>query len=395
MTWLRTGTVAVTSGSTTVTGTSTGFAANTRVGDAFIGPDGRQYELQNVASDTVISILPAYLGPTASGQPYAVMPVQGYQKLLADLVRDWTNQYGAKMAALGTTGNYDLLPVNKGGTGGTDQAAGRTGLGLGTAAVANVTIGPSDMTAGRLLKVGDFGIGGDAPAPPGNSMDSRVGTGVYGWSGAWSGAPRSGAAGEYLMLQGAAVAKRASQLALSHDSDQIWFRRDTGGFAPWRELYHTGNTTRGSGGALSAASPIVRVANVSDSQRHDLLEQTFEGAGDWGVANDEARGVSVERLGVGEYRVTGGLGLALEGWRTQDPCSPDGGRTLGISESEQDEDGNVTIRLFKQRWTLSEDGEMTPGRGAPLDVPLNSWIDVRLEMPQPEAPLEPSTTEAE
>lgn len=159
MAWLRAGTVAVTNGSTTVTGTGAGFAANTRVGDAFIGPDGRQYELQNVASDTVISILPAYLGPTASGQPYAVMPVQGYQKLLADLVRDWTGQYGQKMAALGTTGNYDILPIAKGGTGGTDQVSARAGLGLGTAATANITTSAIDSTAGRVLKVGDNGIG--------------------------------------------------------------------------------------------------------------------------------------------------------------------------------------------------------------------------------------------
>lgn len=102
MAWYRAGTVAVSNGSTTVTGTGTGFSANARVGDAFIGPDGRQYELANVASDTVISIGSPYLGTTATGQPYVVMPVQGYQKLLADTVRDWVNAYGPKMAALGT-----------------------------------------------------------------------------------------------------------------------------------------------------------------------------------------------------------------------------------------------------------------------------------------------------
>ncbi|NBF13571.1 pyocin knob domain-containing protein [Pseudomonas sp. Fl4BN1] len=178
MAWLRAGTVAVISGSTTVTGTNTGFAANTRVGDAFIGPDGRQYELQNVASDTVISILPAYLGPTASGQPFAVMPVQGYQKLLADLVRDWTNQYGTKMAALGTTGNYDVLPVEKGGTGGADQAGARTGLGLGTAATANTTTSATDATAGHALKVGDFGVGSTS-VPTLTDLNVFSGSGPY------------------------------------------------------------------------------------------------------------------------------------------------------------------------------------------------------------------------
>lgn len=117
MPWHRSGTVSVTQNSNVVTGVNTAFAANTRIGDAFIGPDGRQYELGNVASDTVISIIPPYLGATASGVAYAIAPIQGYQKALADQVRDWVNTYGAKMASLGTTGNYDTLPVTKGGTG--------------------------------------------------------------------------------------------------------------------------------------------------------------------------------------------------------------------------------------------------------------------------------------
>ena len=112
------------------------------------------------------------------------------------------------------------------------------------------------------------------------------------------------------------------------------------------------------------------------------------------MVNSEARGVTVARISVGKYRISGSLGLAHEGWRTQDPCSPDGGRTLGISESSQDEDGSIVIRLFKQRWTLTDDGEMVPGRGAPMDVPLNSWIDVSLEMPKIETPPpEPITEE--
>lgn len=164
-----------------------------------------------------------------------------------------------------------------------------------------------------------------------------------------------------------------------------------GTFGAAQEVYHTGNTTRGSGGALSAASPIVRIANVSQSDRRDLQEQSFEPAGEWGVANEEARGVTVERLSLSEYRLVGSLGLALEGWRTHDPSSPDGGRMLGITQSHQAEDGTITVRLFKQRWTLTEDGEMVPGLGAPIDVPLNSWIDVRLEMPKADMSL-PITT---
>ncbi len=130
MPWHRLGTVSVTQNSPTVTGVSTAFAANTRVGDAFIGPDGRLYELANVASDTVISISPPYIGATASNATYAIAPVQGYQKALSDEVRSWVNSYGPKMASLGSTGNYEILPLSKGGTGATNQADARTALGI-------------------------------------------------------------------------------------------------------------------------------------------------------------------------------------------------------------------------------------------------------------------------
>ncbi|NVZ70464.1 hypothetical protein [Pseudomonas costantinii] len=129
MVWQRAGTVAVQNGSTTVIGTNVDFAASSRNGDSFVGPDGATYELANVASSTVISILPAYKGPTVSGAAYAIMPVQGYDKMLSDAFNNLNNQFGPKLAALGTTGNYDVLPPSKGGTGRTS---------IGTAAAANI-----------------------------------------------------------------------------------------------------------------------------------------------------------------------------------------------------------------------------------------------------------------
>lgn len=150
MVWQRTGTVAVQTGSTTVIGTNVDFAASSRNGDSFVGPDGATYELSNVASSTVISILPAYKGPTVSGAAYAIMPVQGYDKMLSDAFNNLNNQFGQKLAALGTTGNYDVLPISKGGTGRTS---------IGNVITADVVTGPSDTTAGRVLVVGSGGVG--------------------------------------------------------------------------------------------------------------------------------------------------------------------------------------------------------------------------------------------
>lgn len=412
MPWYRSGTVSITVGQTTVTGTSTDFALNARVGDAFQGPDGRWYEVANIASATVLSILPAYQGPTVAAGSYGLAPMQGYVKESADRLRQLVEQFGGTLSLLGTPAdvaglrqnigaagrgaNSDItsisglttaLTVAQGGTGASTPAGARSGLGLGSAAVASLGLSPGQVPRAESIGhaqsatstkswLADLEQGWDtALFAPGAPNAPTGGTGYW-----YKQTMRFGTGGNRLMIAwpyGVSGATGTIKLRSVYD----------GALTPEIELYHTGNTTRGSGGVLSAASPIVRVASVADSERLDLLEQTFEVAGAWGVANSEARGVTIDRVEVGVYRITGALGLAAEGWRIHDPCSPDGGRMLGITESEQDDHGVVTVRLFKQRWTLDGDGEMQLGKGLPMDVPASSWIDVRLQMPIIEVPV--------
>ncbi|WLG53994.1 hypothetical protein PSH77_14930 [Pseudomonas extremorientalis] len=393
MVWQRVGTVSVQNGSTTVTGVNVDFDATSRVGDSFIGPDGSNYEVSNVVSATVISILPAYKGATVSGAAYAIMPVQGYDKMLSDAFNALNNQFGQKLAALGTTGNYEILPLNKGGTGSDNQPGARSALGLTSMAVASFGYENGNVADSYMVGRTKSSVAQSWYTNTGHGLDPNL------YPPGSSGMPTGGTGYWYkYVFRHADTANRltiAWPYGLTGSSGTVKFQSIyDGATTPWIELYHTGNTTRGSGGALSAASPILRIANVEESQRRDLNEQTFEPAGAWGVANNEARGVSVERLAIGEYRVIGSLGLAIEGWRTHDPSSPDGGRMLGITDTQQLDDGTVIVRLFKQRWTLTEDGEMVPGRGAPIDVPLNSWIDVRLEMQKVESPPPVTTVEA-
>ncbi|PMU84479.1 peptidase S74, partial [Pseudomonas sp. GW704-F3] len=74
MPWYRTGTVSVTLDSNAVIGTGTAFVANSRVGDAFLGPDGGWYEVTNIASDSAMSIAPNYRGATNAAGVYALTP---------------------------------------------------------------------------------------------------------------------------------------------------------------------------------------------------------------------------------------------------------------------------------------------------------------------------------
>jgi hypothetical protein len=104
MPWYKAGTVSVVQNSNAVTGTGTAFIANSRVGDAFLGPDGCWYEVTNIASDTTMAISPNYLGASTIDGSFAIAPIQGYVKDSADALRALVVQFGSTLAVLGTSG---------------------------------------------------------------------------------------------------------------------------------------------------------------------------------------------------------------------------------------------------------------------------------------------------
>ena len=222
MPWYKTGTVSVTQNSNAVIGAGTAFIANSRVGDGFRGPDGRWYEVTNIASNTALSISPNYEGPTAAGGFYSIMPVQGYQKDLSDKVREILNEYGETLAALGTTGNYDILPVTKGGTGGADEAQGRAGLGLGAVATEDIVPVTKGGTGGADQAAARSGLGLGSVAVESTVPVTKGGTG-----GTSQETARAG-----LGLGSAAIAAILGTVA------------QTGG-VPTGALFETGTTTNG------------------------------------------------------------------------------------------------------------------------------------------------------
>ncbi|WP_233169748.1 hypothetical protein [Enterobacter hormaechei] len=146
-------------------------------------------------------------------------------------------------------------------------------------------------------------------------------------------------------------------------------------------MYTTANTTKASDGTLKAASPVARIVkSQEENQRADVDEEGYAWCG-CGTANAEAEGITISRLDVGVYVLTGSAGLASEGWQLLPPMDPSGMGELGVVEAEQTENGGLTIRLFKRKYLLGDDGEIVKTKGEPMDVPANSWIDVRLDMP--------------
>lgn len=100
MPWYKTGTVSVVQNSNAVIGTGTTFISSGRVGDGFRGPDGRWYEVTNIASDTAMSIDPPYQGDTEPNGLYAVAPLQGYVKDTADALREASSQVAGALDGL-------------------------------------------------------------------------------------------------------------------------------------------------------------------------------------------------------------------------------------------------------------------------------------------------------
>lgn len=238
MAWYKTGTVTVTLNSSAVVGTATAFIANARVGDAFIGPDGRWYEVTNIASDTALSISPTYKSTTGSGAAYSIMPVQGYEKGLADTVRDILNTWGAKLAALGTTGNYEVLPLAKGGTGGINLSEARINLLL------IPQTGQDDKTAGSLLTVGAFGRNGTSGVPMASSVSANSLTTQGRYTFASGGTNLPTASSYHIEHDPHATAGYAAQWAEGLSIDVLYHRLQVAGvWSAWRIVARGGDNS--------------------------------------------------------------------------------------------------------------------------------------------------------
>ena len=127
--WINTGTISISAGGTTVTGSGTSFlTGGTQKGDMFQAPDGREYEITNITSDTQMSIYKAYQGTNVTGSTnWDIIPTQGYVKALVDEVREYVETNNTIVEEIYGSG----LSVAHGGTGATTAAGARTNLGLG------------------------------------------------------------------------------------------------------------------------------------------------------------------------------------------------------------------------------------------------------------------------
>lgn len=328
--WYSTGTATFTNGSTTVTGSGTSWNAQgvARPGYAMHGPDGNVYEITAVASDTSMTIAPAYLGATASGADYRIQPTGGpvvdlltrVDQLLSDFEAAVNGPLAGRypdgtlsapalsFAADQDTGIYRKASGTLGvaANGSEIVEMGPGGLTVtGTLSGTAVQQSADDTTSGRALKTGAthiaeitnddisnatgtclFAFNVDA-----NSPEAVTGSNSDSYGGLWS-------------IQ--RVADRKHQIAQTLGGGLFHRNQTVSGFEPWKQVWDDGNTTVDGSGFILEASPIVRLY-------HDRIEEP-----------NAPVGATMERVGPGHYVLTGCPPMATEGWQTRDAVGPSG-----------------------------------------------------------------------
>lgn len=277
----------------------------------------------------------------------------------AEMGTTGSDAFAIKLSADGLSWNTGLLFD---ATSGQAQAPAGLDVSGGITGTA-VTQTATDTTAGRLLKVGDFGVGSVIAPVISNIDDMTLPFGQYRTTAPLTtGTFPTGQAWGHVIVFGSNLGDFV-QLFTNVLEDKLFMRRyrtSAGGWQPWRTFWNTANTTVDANGFIREASPIIQLFDTHHSEPVETIGATFE------------------KHGLGQYSLAGVAPLAREGWSIEIPRDINGNRQIFV-ELDYDADTEwLSLRTSTPVW----DGGWQAG--APCNIPAERWIDLRFVPSLPE-----------
>ncbi|MEG2266782.1 MAG: hypothetical protein RSC68_20920 [Acinetobacter sp.] len=283
---------------------------------------------------------------------------------------------GANSDITSLEGLTTALELKYGGTGANTASGARTNLGLGSAATKD-----AGTSSGNLMQVGAFGLGTSIVSQP--SWESPQNETRFIDVPPKSGSPFGGTGGGGISISSGAAAYGA-QLMMPLYGNRLAMRSwSPTGFSNGVEFWGTGNTTTDANGFIKKASPVIKISSSG------IVE-----------SSEEAEGVIVERTGIGEYKISGCIGLHSDAaWG-----GSDGGFEIPVDRNKQpriwldyevNADGSIVIKTYHRVHTFAPEfaqnriGYKDTGGvftetvvdREPVDIPSDSFVSVRVEMP--------------
>lgn len=399
------GTLTLTNNTDAVTGSGTAFTAELAAGDFIVVTvGGIPYTLpvKAVNNNTSLTLVSVYTGPTQSGAAWSAVPRVALNMVTAALVaqsaealrglnydkQNWQSIFSG-------TGNITVkLPDGSAWNGPawngitTELNKKANASDLGSAASKN-----TGLNSGDIMTVGSFGIGAKDGAYAFEVNDfgavqvamSGSGLRTYRNNGFLGDGDQSIA--QYSPTIWVGTGDTWASLSLPYGPAgkiAVASGSESAGRMVVRLLWDNSNTVVDGNGFIKQASPVVRI----------FSDGGYE-------TNDESEGVVVTRIQTGEYLIEGCTGLNADAaWG-----GIDGGFEIPVDRNklariwidyEVNADGSVLVRTYHRvhpsappfaqnrigNTDISGMFTETVADGEPVDIPADSFVSVRVEMPE-------------
>ncbi|ELY2354995.1 phage tail protein [Salmonella enterica] len=399
------GTLTLTNNTDAVTGSGTAFTAELAAGDFIVVTvGGIPYTLpvKAVNNNTSLTLVSVYTGPTQSGAAWSAVPRVALNMVTAALVaqsaealrglnydkQNWQSIFSG-------TGNITVkLPDGSAWNGPawngitTELNKKANASDLGSAASKN-----TGLNSGDIMTVGPFGIGAKDGAYAFEVNDfgavqvamSGSGLRTYRNNGFLGDGDQSIA--QYSPTIWVGTGDTWASLSLPYSPAgkiAVASGSESAGRMVVRLLWDNSNTVVDGNGFIKQASPVVRI----------FSDGGYE-------TNDESEGVVVTRIQTGEYLIEGCTGLNADAaWG-----GIDGGFEIPVDRNklariwidyEVNADGSVLVRTYHRvhpsappfaqnrigNTDISGMFTETVADGEPVDIPADSFVSVRVEMPE-------------